>query len=55
MNIQIILHRAIKRVEVARHNKVFTSGHVYNMAHFRAIERKFKAWDALGWPYIVKE
>lgn len=55
MTIQITLIREKKRVEVSRHNKVFTSGHVYNMLHFRKIEQRFKAWDSLGWPYVVKE
>ncbi|UAV84651.1 hypothetical protein PHB09_156 [Pseudomonas phage PHB09] len=53
--IQITLIREKKRVEVSRHNKVFTSGHVYSMLHFRKIEQRFKAWDSLGWPYVVKE
>ena len=40
----------LKRVEVSRGGKVFTSGHVYNMRHLKAIESKFKQWDAQGWP-----
>lgn len=52
--INVKLIQSLRRVEVSRHNKVFTSGHVYSMAHYKAIERKFKAWDRLGWPYILQ-
>ncbi|UAV90039.1 hypothetical protein REC_190 [Pseudomonas phage REC] len=50
MRIKVVLIREKKRVEVSRNGNVFTSGHVYNMKHFRDIESKFKAWDAQGWP-----
>lgn len=50
MRIKVVLIREKKRVEVSRDGKVFTSGQVYNMNHFRAVESRFKAWDAQGWP-----
>jgi hypothetical protein len=55
MNIKIILIRAKKLAEVSRNGKVFTSGTVYNMSHFRQVEKRFKAWDAQGWPYEPKD
>jgi hypothetical protein len=55
MNIKIILIRAKKLAEVSRNGKVFTSGTVYNMSHFRQVEKRFKAWDAQGWPYIPED
>lgn len=51
----VTLKRSLRLVEVARAGKVFTSGLVYNMRHYRAVESRFKAWDALGWPYEPKE
>lgn len=53
--ITVTLIRSLKRVEVARGGNVFTSGKVYDMKHFRAVESRFKAWDKLGWPYEPKE
>jgi hypothetical protein len=55
MRIEIVLIREKKRVEVGRHGKVFTSGQVYNMKHFRDVESRFKAWDSQGWPYEPKD
>ena len=55
LSITVTLIRSLKRVEVARGGKVFTNGTVYNMKHFRAVEKQFKAWDALGWPYEPKD
>lgn len=55
MRIKVVLIREKKRVEVSRDGKVFTSGQVYNMSHFRAVESRFKAWDAQGWPYEPKD
>ncbi|QXV71829.1 hypothetical protein psageK4_175 [Pseudomonas phage psageK4] len=55
LTITVTLIRALKRVEVSRAGKVFTSGQVYNMSHYRAVESRFKAWDRQGWPYEPKE
>ncbi|QNO00359.1 hypothetical protein QGX21_gp059 [Pseudomonas phage phiPsa315] len=55
LSITVTLIRSLKRVEVSRQGKVFTSGLVYNMRHYRAVESRFKAWDKLGWPYEPKE
>lgn len=55
MRIEVVLIRDKKRVEVSRSGKTFTQGQVYNMAHFRKVERLFKAWDNQGWPYEPKE
>jgi hypothetical protein len=55
MAITVTLDRAKKLVEVSRSGKVFTSGLVYNMPHYKAIEARFKAWDRLGWPYEPKD
>lgn len=55
MSIQITLNRVKKLVEVGRNNKVFTSGIVYNMKHYKDVEKRFKAWDAQGWPYEPKD
>lgn len=55
MRIEIVLIREKKCVEVGRGGKVFTSGQVYDMKHFRAVECRFKAWDRQGWPYEPKD
>ena len=52
--IKVTLDRGKKLAEVSRNNKVFTSGVVYNMAHFKQVEKRFKAWDNLGWPYKLE-
>jgi len=53
--ITVTLDRNKKLVEVARGGKMFTSGKVYNMAHYKAVESRFKAWDRQGWPYEPKD
>jgi hypothetical protein len=55
MAVTVTLKQSLKLVEVARGGKVFTSGKVYNMPHYKAVESRFKAWDRLGWPYEPKD
>lgn len=49
--IQVEVNRARKTIHISRLGKEFTSGKVYSNGHAKAIEKRFKAWDAMGWPY----
>lgn len=45
------LNREKRTIAIYKNGREFTSGSVYSNKHAKAIEKRFKAWDAQGWPY----
>lgn len=55
MAIECKVDRQKRTITIYKNGREFTSGTVYSNNHAKAIDKRFKAWDAQGWPYKPKD
>lgn len=53
--IECKVNKQKRTITIYKNGREFTSGVVYSNNHAKAIEKRFKAWDAQGWPYEPKD